>query len=301
MKVARLAYIGATATDLAAWKGYTSDVLGLEIGSDSTDRLLYLRMDERHHRLCVHAGDRNDVTYVGFEVANREALQAVAAVLDRNGVAVTTAKPNEAAERRVMEMLYFTCPHTGARIELSVGNEVVFMPHFTPARSDLSGFRTGELGMGHLVLYVKNDIQAAVDFYVRNLGFGISDWIRSPDGTPLAAFLHCNPRHHSLALIFYPPAPRLVQHVFLESSTLDDVASTYDVCRARKLDATTIGRHPNDRSVSFYFLNPSRWFFEYGWDLRTVDPQNWTTESYILRPGLAWGHEGLFNLEDKAK
>ncbi|WP_155704489.1 hypothetical protein [Burkholderia cepacia] len=68
----------------------------------------------------------------------------------------------------------------------------------------------------------------------------------------------------------------------------------------QEIAATGIGRHPNDRSVSFYFRNPSRWFIEYGWDLRTVDPQNVTEESYVLRPGIGWGHDGLRNLEDAA-
>ncbi|HTO62961.1 MAG TPA: biphenyl 2,3-dioxygenase, partial [Bradyrhizobium sp.] len=75
------------------------------------------------------------------------------------------------------------------------------------------------------------------------------------------------------------------------------VGTTYDLCAARKLNATSIGRHPNDRSVSFYFKNPSRWFIEYGWDLRTVDPTNWSVEQYVLRPGIGWGHDGLRTLE----
>jgi len=38
--------------------------------------------------------------------------------------------------------------------------------------------------------------------------------------------------------------------------------------------------------VSFYFRDPSRWFIEYGWQLRAVDPQNFSTEQYILQPGI---------------
>jgi catechol 2,3-dioxygenase-like lactoylglutathione lyase family enzyme len=150
--------------------------------------------------------------------------------------------------------------------------------------------------MGHFVLYTA-DVQAAVKFYVRNLGFGLSDWVVSPEGARLAAFLHCNPRHHSMAFIQWPGAPRKIQHVFFETNSLDDVGTTYDVCLERKITGTTIGRHPNDRSVSFYFRNPSRWFIEYGWQLRTIDPHNYTAERYILRPGIGWGHEGLKTLE----
>ncbi|WP_409283830.1 VOC family protein [Pseudomonas protegens] len=297
MKVSKLAYVGTHASDIEAWKAYAPQVLGLEVSPDSSEKLLYLRADERHHRLSIHPGDSDDIAYIGWEVANRDALQAIAARLDNAGIKVSPGTPADLVERRVMDMIYFICPHTGVRTELTVGNEVIFNPRFMPTRP-LAGFKTGELGLGHVVLYVTTDLRKVVDFYVKTLGFGISDWVRNPEGMPLAAFLHCNPRHHSLALIFYPPAPRKIQHVFFETNSLDDVGTTYDLCKQQEIAATSIGRHPNDRSVSFYFRNPSRWFIEYGWDLRTVDPDNVTEESYILRPGIGWGHDGLRNLED---
>jgi 2,3-dihydroxybiphenyl 1,2-dioxygenase len=298
MTVSRLAYIGTNATDLAAWKTYSTEVLGLAVGTDSSDRLLYLRADERHHRLSIHAADNDDVAYIGWEVANHETLEAAARRLENQGVKVEAGKPGELADRRVLELVHFTCPHTGVRMELALGNETIFTPHFTLTR-DLSGFRTAELGMGHFVLYTK-DALAAADFYVRILGFGVSDWVVSPEGARLAAFLHCNPRHHSMAFINYPNAPRKIQHIFFETNSIDDIGTTYDVCLERKLAATSIGRHPNDRSISIYFRNPSRWFFEYGWQLRTIDPHNLMVEQYVLRPGIGWGHDGIRTLEQAA-
>ncbi len=300
MKVSKLAYVGAHASDMDSWRKYGPEVLGMELGRESSNNLIYLRADERHHRLSIHPGESDDIAYIGWEVANHEALEVVAANLDRAGVKVLPGTPSELAERRVLELAHFTCPHTGVRMELTVGNEVVFNPRFMPTRA-LTGFKTADLGLGHVVLYVTSDIKAVADFYVRTLGFGISDWVVSPEGVPLAVFLHCNARHHSMALIFYPPAPRKIQHVFFETNSLDDIGTTYDLCQQREIAATGIGRHPNDQSVSFYFRNPSRWFIEYGWDLRTVDPQNLTVESYVLRPGMSWGHAGLRNLEDGAR
>jgi 2,3-dihydroxybiphenyl 1,2-dioxygenase len=296
MHVSKLAYIGARASDLSAWKKYGAEVLGLEIGRNSSDNLLYLRADERHHRLSIHAADNDDVAYIGWEVADHEALEGAASSLESHGVKVHPGTSSDLVERRVLELAYFTCPHTGVRMELTFGNETIFNPRFRPTR-DLSGFRTAELGMGHFVLYTAS-AEAAADFYVRALGFGISDWVVSPEGARLAAFMHCNPRHHSMAFITWAEAPRKIQHVFFETNNLDDVGTTYDLCLEREISATSIGRHPNDRSVSFYFRNPSRWFIEYGWDLRTVDPRTVTAERYILGPGIGWGHVGLRNLED---
>ena len=147
MGVSRLAYVGANATDLAAWKNYGTEVLGLEIGTDSNDRLLYLRTDERHHRVSVHAAENDDVAYVGWEVPNHEAMEATASIVESHGVRVESGKQNELADRRVVELAHFTCPHTGVRMELTVGNETLFNPRFKPTR-DLSGFRTAELRHG---------------------------------------------------------------------------------------------------------------------------------------------------------
>ena len=295
MSVSRLAYLGANATDLASWRKFSEEVLGFEVAADSSDRLLHLRADERHHRLSIHAGDHDDVSYIGWEMASHEALEASATALERNEVKVETGRPSEIIARHVLDLAYFTCPYTGVRMELTVGNETAFTPRFRSTR-DLSGFVTGGLGMGHFVLYTKQ-LQAAAAFYARTLGFGITDWVVNPEGQRLAAFLHCNPRHHSMAFIEWPSAPRKIQHVFFETNSIDDVGATYDVCNDRKISSTSIGRHPNDRSISFYFRNPSRWFIEYGWQLRTIDPNDYTPEQYILKPGIGWGHEGLRTLE----
>jgi 2,3-dihydroxybiphenyl 1,2-dioxygenase len=292
--VSQLAYVGAHATDLTAWRNYGTEVLGLEVGADSNDKLLYLRSDERHHRVSVDLADNDDLGYVGWEVADHAALEVAAARVERHGITVESGKPHEVADRRVLELAYFTCPHTGVRMELVVGLENMFQPRFKPTRA-LAGFRTAELGMGHVVLYTA-DVQAAAEFYVQALGFGISDYAILPHVGHFAAFLHCNPRHHSLAFIRNPKAPRRIQHVMFETVTLDDVGTSYDVCLEREIAATSLGRHNNDHTFSFYFRNPSQWLFEYGWQPRTIDPDNWTTEKYVLQEGNAWGHAGLMGM-----
>lgn len=138
MRVSKLAYLGANATDLAAWKKYSTEVMGLQIGTDSSDRRLYLRADERHHRLSIHAADNDDIEYVGWELANHESLEAAASVLESNGIKVASATSDEQVERRVLELAYFTCPYTDVRMELTVGNETALYPRFTSTR-DLSG------------------------------------------------------------------------------------------------------------------------------------------------------------------
>jgi biphenyl-2,3-diol 1,2-dioxygenase len=291
-----LAYVGTSTADITAWKKYARSVLGLEASEDSDARLLYLRADERHHRLSVHAGDRDDIAYVGWQVDSARALEPVVESLTKRGVEVRSATGEEKADRRVLDFIYFTCPYSGVRMEVCWGHEEIFLPRFRPPR-DLAGFETGSAGMGHVVLYAP-DVLGASNFYCDVLGFGITDLAMVPGvDAPMGAFLHCNERHHSLAFMGMPDAPRRLQHVMLQTASLDDVGSTYDLCRDQSLTTTSIGRHYNDRAVSFYFRNPSGWHFEFAWDPRTIDPDRWKTEQYTLgRPGAYWGHDGLFKM-----
>lgn len=292
--ISRLAYVAASSSDLSAWKAYGTEVLGFEVGADSNDRLLYLRADEGHHRLAIRAGDRDDVAYVGWQVANDAALEAAGAALENAGVSVTRGTAEEAADRRVLSFIHFTCPHSGVRMELVVSPEEIFTPRFRPTR-DLAGFQMGALGLGHVVLYAP-DVRAAAEFYASVLGFGVTDYAMIPDVGPFAAFLHCNPRHHSLAFMTIPGAPRRIQHVMFETLTMDDVGLSFDLCRAKDIVSTTPGKHHNDHAFSFYFRNPSSWHIEYGWSPRIIKPEGWTTEQYGLRPGNAWGHHGLMEM-----
>lgn len=292
--VNQLSYVVGTSSDISGWKAYTTEVLGLELSTDSDDKLLYVRADERHHRIGVKAGHDDDVAYVGWDVASKAALDAAAGALEAAGIDVIQGTPEEAADRHVIDLVHFVCPYSGVRMELVVGHEIIFMPRFRPAR-DLAGFNMGQTGMGHVVLYAE-DILGAADFYTRVLGFGVTDFAHLPDGSPFAVFMHCSPRHHSLAFMHIPGAPRRIQHVMFETKTMDDVGHSYDLCLRRGITSTSTGRHQNDHVFSFYFRNPSGWHFEYGWGARVVDPGSWTAENYVLGSGFAWGHDGLMKM-----
>jgi len=67
------------------------------------------------------------------------------------------------------------------------------------------------------------------------------------------------------------------------------VGRCYDrTIKARLPIMQTLGRHPNDRMLSFYAMTPSKFQFEFGWGARTVDENSWepTTYDHISE----WGH-----------
>ena len=127
----------------------------------------------------------------------------------------------------------------GNVLEAFHGPEIAPDP-FRPGRA-ISGFRTGPLGMGHVVMNVER-IDRVLPFYQDLLGFRLSDYTLRPFK---AYFLHLNPRHHSFAMI--ETGHNSVHHMMVELFMLDDVGQAYDLALGEPGQiATTLGRHAND-------------------------------------------------------
>ncbi len=284
MTVSQLAYVGIGVSEMARWQTFASDVLGLEVvkGDDDT---VYLRMDEYHHRIALHPTGEDDLLYVGLQAPTLTAYEQGKAALQAAGTAVAQGSPAEVANRHVIDLVRFETG--GLPFELAVGPTARWDAPFQSGRP-MAGFKTGSLGLGHVVLRT-DDLKASVALLTGALGFRISDYI----GT--MTFLHCNPRHHSVA--FQPRAKNLPRsrdkklwHFMLETNALDDVGSGLDA--AMKSDATlatTLGRHTNDQMVSFYVVTPSGFEVEYGWGGRLIDDSVWQVQRHDR--GALWGHK----------
>src|SRR5215475_10352925 len=120
------------------------------------------RMDDRKQRLVVDRSLPEGQRYFGWEVADAGALDALAARLEAAGVAVKREPAGLADQRFVSGLISFADP-SGNRLEAFHGAQIADEP-FRPGRS-ISGFRTGPLGMGHVVLLVTS-IDAALPFYL---------------------------------------------------------------------------------------------------------------------------------------
>ena len=83
--------------------------------------------------------------------------------------------------------------------------------------------------------------------------------------------------------------PKRLHHFMLQLDSLDDVGTTLDLCQQRGVPLElTLGRHTNDRMLSFYVRTPSGFSVEYGWGARTVDDRDWQVQ--LHRTGSIWGH-----------
>jgi biphenyl-2,3-diol 1,2-dioxygenase len=282
--VSSLGYLGIGASDLTAWQRYATDVLGLV--SSEREGALLLRMDAAPWRLRIEPSTADDIAYAGFEVASPEVLDALCGRLDGMAVEIETVPAAERAARGVEQLMRCRDPD-GIVIELYCGRAPAASPFVSPRGFE---FVTGEQGLGHIVLMV-TDAEASRRFYIDGLGFRLSDFITmgQPPRTVELTFLHCNPRHHTVALAPVPKAQKRLNHVMLQVATLDDVGVTLDLIRDRKLPLSLgLGRHTNDHMVSFYARTPSGFDVEFGYGARTVNDATWAVEHYDS--GSSWGH-----------
>ncbi len=290
MSITQLGYLGLCVRDVDAWERFARDLLGMQVWQRGEDGRLYLRMDERHHRVAVVPGDDDRLLYLGWQVADECALLALTERLAAAGVPVEQGSDDEAADRAVLGLARFT-DLNGIASEVFYGPRVDQRP-FQPGRP-MSGFVTGEQGLGHVFLYVE-DIHASVAFYRDLLGFRVSDYIFWTEARMDIAFMRSNPRHHSVGFAHHPDVvPGQIEHFLVETRSFDDVGLAYDMCEEMGIPiAMSLGKHTNDRMTSFYVVNPSGFWVEYGFGGLTVDDDvDWNVQLHTN--GHVWGHRLL--------
>jgi 2,3-dihydroxybiphenyl 1,2-dioxygenase len=291
--VSQLGYMGLGVRDIDAWQRFATEIIGFQIGERDKDGTLFLRMDDYHHRLAVHPRGNDDVAYIGWEVPDAPTLRAVADQLQKAGTRVVQGSADEAKARRVVDLIKFTEPN-GVASEVFYGPLIADEKFVSPR--PLSGFKTGSMGLGHFIL-VADDFDDTMRFYMEVLGFRVSDYITTeiaPGFTAKLGFMHCNPRHHTLAILPIKNPPQRLNHIMLELNSFDDVGATYYLCKDRRVPMVReLGRHTNDHMVSFYMATPSGFAIEYGWGGKMVDDRTWQVQSYTS--GSAWGHRGALS------
>lgn len=296
MKIHSLGYIVVNSTQPSRWAEYGTQVLGM---MDATSKLqtagdesVYLKMDDRPYRIVVNKSDQDNYNASGWEVAGPAAFAEAVQSLEKHCVNFERASAELVALRRVQDLVSFNDPD-GNKHELYWGPISDFAPFASPV--GIKSFVTGDQGFGHTVLPTPN-FEKSAKFYTEVMGFGLSDLMKvrfTPDPAEPEKrlwFMHCNERHHSLA-IFECPMPAGCVHVMVETDRIDEVGRGLDRMKANNVKLTgTLGRHANDHMVSFYMLTPSNFMLEYGADGRAV--KDWSTYSpFQSTVNSFWGHD----------
>jgi 2,3-dihydroxybiphenyl 1,2-dioxygenase len=281
--VRALAYI-VVRGPVEEWKSFGSDLLGAQVARQTADEVR-LRTDERAWRIAVEAGPPGgpaSLVALGFEVESPAALSELAESLSAQGIDVR-ADDALARHRQVRSLIVFD-DGDGHQLEAFYGQEIDHSPFVSPRGVE---FVTGDLGVGHAFLF--SDAPAkVVEFYTDRLGFRLSDTIDL--GVAEGTFMHCNPRHHSVAVASIPGLPVGLGHLMLEVGSLEAVGLALDIATERGDEIQmTMGQHTNDRVTSFYVTTPSGFQIEYGWDGLLIDDAEWIVGHHVAPS--TWGHK----------
>lgn len=291
MKIEEIGYLGIDAKNVDEWRSFAADYIGFEVRL-LDGGCLGLRMDEYHWRFFVQPAQRNGVGFIGLKVDSLQALELVRSEMHAAGFQVNESSDAERAARSVQHMLWVLDPD-GSRVEFFAGRAIDDRA-FKPGRP-ISGFRTGSLGFGHLAM-VTPAFEAMEDFYMKLLGFRLSDYIEKD---LKIRFTHINQRHHSFALVKGPE--KFLHHVMVEYKFMDDVGRLYDKALTMPgMIQTSLGRHENDQMLSFYSKTPGGFLMETGWGGRLIDSETWKpAELWCMS---LWGHERSWETpENQAK
>ncbi|HTU11522.1 MAG TPA: VOC family protein [Allosphingosinicella sp.] len=276
-KVTELAYLKIGVSSLSQWKQFASEILALEVVDDPqrADRA-FLRMDYWHHRLVLEENGVDDLMVHGMRVAGPDQFEIMARQLREAGVEVRIGTLDEALERHVLEVMMLKDPN-GMDVEIFHGPHVQVEKPFYPGRGMHGGFKTGEAGIGHLMLFGTATNDQLYKFY-RLLGMTGSVEYRvqlpHPPHVGELLFMKCNQRQHTLSF-GVPAGKKRINHLMFEVENMDDVSLTYQKVQQAGLKvAITPGRHANDQMYSFYFINPSGFMSEIGWGARLAQAQS---------------------------
>ncbi len=302
MDVRSLGYVLIESADPAKWLHYGTEILGLMVAPNMPDDgNVYLKMDERPFRFAITKGEQERLSLCGWELADEAGFIAAQKTLSQADVAFDVLSADEAKSRRVRGAIRLQDP-SGNNLELYWGAELDYAKFVSP--KGIAGFETGfngDMGFGHAVLPAAK-LKETHAFYKDLLGFGDTDYMHfhfNPDPADPGQGLHFmhvnNPRHHSLALYEDAANPVGCVHLMVEVHDVDEVGYCLDRVQEANIPVvSSLGRHTNDRMLSFYMATPTGFAMEFGTGGLKMDWEGYTPTVSTL-PSL-WGHK--FNMPE---
>lgn len=291
MAVRSLAYVRVGTRDLAAWRAFATGVLGLQEVASGDPNVALFRMDERAWRFRIEKQESEAYLAAGLECPDQASFDATLAKLKAAGAEVRVGSAEDAKTRNVKGLATCNDP-SGNTVELCWGQGDGGAPFVSPI--DGLSFVTAHGGLGHVVVPALK-LAATRAFYTDLLGFDDSDEMKLQMGDHVMGmhFLHASgPRHHVVALAEFPTPSGLV-HVMVEAKNLDDVGLALDRANAAGMHiSSSLGKHTNDKMVSFYVRSPTGFDVEFGYGGITPD---WKTFApTVTQEPDYWGHKWDF-------
>ena len=281
-KVQSLGYLRLISDKFDAWPDFATEVLGvMPVQRAWPEGAQHYRWDDHPYRLVVRPGDEFAIEAMGYQVLNSRDLDCLVTAIEGEGITVKRGSEAECADREVAGFVSFQDP-SGTPLELFYGPKFDHVPLRHPYVSQFVADQ--RVGMGHTAIAMPDSARSA-EFYIRVLGFHERNTMRRNGRTTW--FLSPNSRQHTLGLATSDAGLRF-SHFMVEMATIDDVGRALDRVEANGTPLyLTMGRHTNDRMLSFYVFAPDGFSVEIGCQGLMVEEPSSTFE--IATPS-EWGH-----------
>lgn len=255
--VLRPGFVQIRVLDMAAALVHYRDRIGLDEVGKGPDGRVYLKgYDEfDRHSVILRETDHAGMDVMGFKVAADADLDIFKQRIEAQGLAVEDVPAGEQ-------------PGIGRRISAvaPTGHRFDFYAHMDPSdkapmTENPDVWRTEPRGMGamrfdHCLLY-GGDLDGSVRLFTEALDFNLSECVKAPDGTLIAAFLSCSNKAHDLAIVRHEVDGKFHHASFLLEDWHDvghaaDIITRYNI----SLDIGPT-RHGITRGQTIYFFDPS--------------------------------------------
>ena len=273
--ILRCSHVEYAVTDLDASQKFYVDTLGF-ILTERTEDAIYLRCleEQQHHSYILRKADTAAALAVGFKVAFEKDLDALKAHLDTLNV------QNEWVEKY--------CEDRTLRVVLPQGFILEFYARMQKAERNLRKYANYQgmspMRFDHFNIFTPN-AQETYAFFVRELGFRLTEYTVTEDGELWAAWMHRKGNVHDMALT-NGDGPRL-HHSAVWVPTALNIIHLLDVMATTgyyKNIERGPGRHGVSNAFFLYILDPDGHRIEiYTCDYSTVDtdlePLAWSLDN----------------------
>jgi catechol 2,3-dioxygenase-like lactoylglutathione lyase family enzyme len=263
IKPRRIGHATFETSDLERQIAYWTEVAGLVLAERDKNRA-FLATRTGLLAVALERADRAHCTRLSFEVAPNSDFAALAKELAADGI---NSELRNDSVPGISKVLTFK-DNKGTAIDLFSDWSYLGSHH------QVSGI--GPLKLGHIAFHVP-DVKAIADFYVKVMGFRVSDWIED-----WFVFMRCNPDRHTVNFIRGDNIE--LHHIAFE---LKDMSHMQNACEmfATKNIRILWGpvRHGPGHNIATYHRNPDQQNVEVYIDLDQMkdeelgyfDPKPW--------------------------
>ncbi len=263
--ITHLRHVAIAMPDFARQREFYRGPWGLtEVANDSGVQFLAAEGSPENYIMRLRRDGTKRLDLVAFGAASPSDIDALATQLTSSGIRIVH-------EPRMLDtpgggygLRFFDCD--GRVIEVSAEVQ-------TRAHRKLEARESIPVRLSHFVVNSPTP-QATVTWYIKNLGFRLTDTMALPHMGEFMWFLRCNEWHHSFAVSKGPHTS--FHHASFQMRGIDEyMRGTGRMLRGGVEKVWGPGRHKAGDNTFSYFLDPVGNTVEYTTELELVDEDTW--------------------------